>query len=318
MVRVSRIEQNQSFPLVSVILPVYNGADFLERTLESIRKQTYPASCIEVMLVDDGSEDDSLQIARNYADKLHNLKICSQPNKGVSSARNLGIALSEGELIAFLDADDYWLPDKLAAQVAVFQQDQSLGLVHCGCSFVDENGRTMTNWSRRSRTDEGDILLEFICDFFLITSSVIVPRTVLDDVGCFDETLKVGEDNELFLRILSGYQAGCVPDTLLKRTVRPGSLSRQDYDLDARVDLQTLDRFLRSHPVFAEENRNQINSHLSDYLFSYGYRLLEDGRLEQAREALRASLRRSWSTRAGRTLLRSYLPEQIARKARGR
>jgi glycosyltransferase involved in cell wall biosynthesis len=299
-------------PRVSVVVPVYNAAPFLESALDSILAQSYPADHIEVIVIDDGSSDDSLKIADRYSDRLHDLKICSQPNGGVSSARNLGIMLSNGELIAFLDADDRWRPDKLKAQVSVFDADPSLGLVHCGCAFVDESGTPIPGWSRQSRLDQGDILLEFVCDFFLITSTVMVPRSVLDIVGGFDEGLKVGEDNERFLRILSKYHAGCATDTLTERTVRAGSLSRQDYDLDARTDLQILGRFLQSHPIFASQHKQRIDNHLSSYLFSYGYRLLEDGRVEQAREVLRRSLKVSWSSRASRTLIRSYLPARLA------
>lgn len=302
--------------MVSVILPVFNAACFLERALDSIKNQSYPTDRIEVLLVDDGSTDESLRIAEKYAHKLHDLKVCSQPNQGVSSARNLAILLSNGDLIAFLDADDRWLPDKISKQVAVLEATPNVGLVHCGCTFVDQNGMRLKDWSRRSRVDQGDVLLEYICDFFLITSSVMIPRFVLDDVGCFNESLKVGEDNDLFLRIVASYPIGCTPEPLLERTVRSDSLSREDYALDARTDLQTLQRFLESHPEFARNNRKRIDAHLSDYLFSYGYRLLEDGKTEQARDALRRSLRKGWSARAGRTLIRSYLPTQVANKTR--
>jgi glycosyltransferase involved in cell wall biosynthesis len=306
----------KSLPRVSVIVPAYNAAPYLERTLDSILEQNYPADHIEVIVIDDGSSDDSLKIANRYSNQLADLKTCSQPNSGVSSARNLGIMLSNGELIAFLDADDRWRPDKIKAQVSVFDADASLGLVHCGCAFVNESGTLLSGWSRQSRLDQGDILLEFVCDFFLITSTVMVPRSVLDIVGAFDEGLKVGEDNDLFLRILSKYRAGCASDTLTERTVRAGSLSRQDYDLDARTDLQILGRFLQSHPIFASQHKRRIDSHLSSYLFSYGYRLLEDGRVEQARDILRRSLKVSWSSRASRTLIRSYLPPRLVGRTR--
>ncbi len=311
-------ESDITKPLVSVILPAFNAARFLERALDSVRNQTYPANRIEVLLVDDGSTDESLHIAEKYEHQLYDLKVCSQPNQGVSSARNLAILLSNGDLIAFLDADDRWLPDKISQQVAVFDAAPTVGLVHCGCTFVDQNGKKLENWSRRSRVDQGDVLLDYICDFFLITSSVMIPRTVLDDVGYFNESLKVGEDNDLFLRIVASYLIGCAPQPLLERTVRSDSLSREDYELDAHTDLQTLQRFLESHPEFARENRRRIDAHFSDYLFSYGYRLLEDGRLEQARDALKRSLRIGWSTRAGRTLIRSYLPTRIANRARAK
>jgi len=303
-------------PLVSVIIPVFNGAAHLERALESVCRQTYPLSHLEVIVVDDGSTDGSARLAAGFTDRLPGLQLLVQPNRGVAAARNLGLSVCSGEVIAFLDCDDEWLPEKIAAQVTVLQANPSLGLVHCGCVFVDTRGEELQNWSRQSRVDEGDILLEFICDFFLITSSVIVPRPVIDEIGNFDEKLKVGEDNELFLRILRLYRAGCVPEPLLRRTVRPDSLSRQDYALDARTDLETLEQFLDCHPGFADANRNRINAHMAEYLFGYGYRLLEDGRIVQARDALRRSLKLRWSNGAVRSLLRSYLPARLARYAR--
>ncbi len=303
-------------PLVSVIIPVFNGAAHLGRALESVCLQTYPLSRLEVIVVDDGSTDGSAQLAAGFTDRLPGLQLLVQPNRGVAAARNLGLSVCNGEVIAFLDCDDEWLPEKIAAQITVLQANPSLGLVHCGCVFVDTQGAELKGWSRQSRVDEGDILLEFICDFFLITSSVIVPRSVLDEIGNFDEKLKVGEDNELFLRILRLYHAGCVSEPLLRRTVRPDSLSRQDYALDARIDLETLEHFLDCHPGFARANSRRINVHMAEYLFGYGYRLLEDGRIGQARDALRRSLKVRWSNAAARSLLRSYLPELLARLAR--
>ncbi|MFU8831345.1 MAG: glycosyltransferase family 2 protein [Wenzhouxiangella sp.] len=302
--------------LVSVIIPVFNGAEHIGRALESVCRQTYPTSHLEVIVVDDGSTDGSAKLAASFTDRLPNLQLLVQPNRGVAAARNLGLSICTGELIAFLDCDDEWLPEKVAAQVGVIRADPTLGLVHCGCVFVDTAGNELKGWSRQSRVDEGDILLEFLCDFFLITSSVMVPRTVIEQVGDFDENLKVGEDNELFLRILRRYRAGCVSESLLRRTVRPDSLSRQDYALDAEIDLETLERFLDCHPDFARAHERRINAHMAEYLFGYGYRLLEDGRVEQARDALRRSLKVRWTSHAARSLLRSYLPTGLARQAR--
>jgi hypothetical protein len=106
------------------------------------------------------------------------------------------------------------------------------------------------------------------------------------------------------------------PRFLLERTVRPDSLSRQDFDLDASVDLDTIERFLAQHPAFARRHRERINAHLASYLYGFGYRLLDEGRVSQARRMLRRSLGRRWSVPATRSLLRSYLPEAVARSGR--
>ncbi|WP_376694882.1 glycosyltransferase family 2 protein [Wenzhouxiangella sp. EGI_FJ10305] len=312
----STSQEDGSLPLVSVIIPAFNAARFLPRALASVAAQSYPAVRIETIVVDDGSTDDTLTLARALEAKTPGMQVFSQPNQGVSAARNLAIAASSGELIAFLDADDRWLPDKIAAQVEVYRTNPAVGLIHCGFGFVDQDGVALPDWPRQSRLDQGDILLEFLCDFFLITSAVMVPRSVLDAVGGFDESLKVGEDNELFLRIVSAFQVGCVPRFLLERTVRPDSLSRQDFDLDASVDLATIERFLIRHPAFARRHRERINTHLASYLYGFGYRLLDEGRVSQARRMLRRSLGRRWSVPATRSLLRSYLPEAVARSGR--
>lgn len=303
-------------PLVSVIIPAFNAARFLPRAVASVAAQGYPADRIETIVVDDGSTDETLSLARTLETYMPGLQVFSQPNQGVSPARNLGIAVSSGELIAFLDADDQWLPDKLAAQVAIYQADPDLGLIHCGFDFVDQDGAALPDWPRKSRLDEGDILLEFLCDFFLITSAVMVPRATLDRVGGFDESLKVGEDNELFLRIVSSSQVGCARRSLLERTVRPDSLSRQDFELDARVDLATIERFLAQNPDFSRRHRERIDAHLATYMFGYGYRLLDEGLVNQGRRMLLRSLGRRWSVPATRSLVRSYLPDALARSGR--
>ena len=307
-------KQSSRLPLVSVVIPAFNAAGFLPRALASVAAQSYPADRIETIVIDDGSADDTLAIALEGA--APGLQVFSQPNKGVSAARNLAIAVSSGELIAFLDADDKWLPDKIADQVEVYQADPSVGLIHCGYAFVDQDGTALPDWPRRSRLDQGDVLLEFICDFFLITSGVMVPRTVLERVGGFDESLKVGEDNELFLRIVSAFTIACATRTLLERTVRPDSLSRQDFDLDVRVDLATIERYLEQHPLFARAHQARIDAHLASYLYGFGYRLLDQGKVSQARRILRSSLGRRWSVPAVRCLLRSYLPDALARSGR--
>lgn len=309
-------QSDSELPRVSVIIPAYNASRFLPRALASVAAQSYPADRIETIVIDDGSTDDTLALARTFEGHAPGFQVFSQPNRGVSAARNLGIAVSSGELIAFLDADDRWLPDKLTAQVAVFQDDPTVGLVHCGFAFVDAAGDALPHWPRQSRMDQGDVLLEFICDFFLITSGVVVPREVLNRVGTFDESLRVGEDNELFLRIVSAYRIGCSPLKLLERTVRPDSLSRQDFDLDVSVDLATIERFLVQHPAFARQHQDRIDAHLASYLYGFGYRLLDEGQVSQARNMLRRSLGRRWSVPAARSLLRSYLPDALARSGR--
>lgn len=315
---------NDPTPLVSVIIPAYNCAGYLLRALDSVVAQTYPADRFEVFVVDDGSSDDTREVAAAYAQRDRRVRLLTQANAGPAAARNRGIVAARGKLVAFLDADDTWAPTKLAEQAALFARDRpdadgrELGLVHCSVRFVDPQGDPVQGWMRRCPPARGDILLDFVCDFFLITSAVMVPRRCLDEVGHFDETLRVGEDNELFLRLLARYRVDCVEAPLLFRTVRADSLSREDFDLDARNDLLILDRFLRSRPDFARQHRERINQRYASYLFDYGYRLLETGQASRARAVLLDSLRHRASMGAAKALLRSTLPERAVRMWRMR
>ena len=273
-------------PTISVVMPSYNSQAYLSRAVESVLAQRYPADRLEIIIVDDGSSDDAPLIAEQYAERHSRVLALRQAKAGPAAARNRGIAAAGGELIAFLDSDDAWQPTKLARQAALFQADPELGLVHCGCNFVDQVGHPVNGWVRHPRPVQGDALLEFFCDFFLILSSVVVPRRCLDAVGHFDPALRVGEDNDLFLRLLARYRIGCVDAPLLDRTIRGDSLSREDFDLDARNDLAILDAFVQANPDFAQRHRERVRARFADYLYDYGYRLLDAGDTARARALL--------------------------------
>jgi glycosyltransferase involved in cell wall biosynthesis len=122
-------------PQVSVIIPAYNGANYIQQAIESVLTQTYQNW--ELIIIDDGSTDNTRQIVQQYGDQL---RYFSQENQGVAAARNRGILEAKGEFIAFLDQDDWFLADKLAAQVAGFDAQPSLGLVHSGWQIVNQTG----------------------------------------------------------------------------------------------------------------------------------------------------------------------------------
>jgi glycosyltransferase involved in cell wall biosynthesis len=304
----SAIRPHRRAPAVSVVIPCYNGARFLRRAVASVQAQRYPRDRLQIVIVDDGSSDDSYRIACELAAQDPRILALRQPNAGPAAARNYGIAAGQGELVAFLDCDDTWRRDKLVRQVRRLRDDPALGLVHCGCRFVDARGEEVHGWVRQVRPVEGYALLDLFLDFFLITSSVVVRRRCLEAAGGFDPALRVGEDYDLFLRLLALAPIGCVALPLYDRTLRPDSLSRQDYDLDARNDLHLLQRFLERQPEFARRHRGHVRARFASYLYDYGYRLLEDGRVGRARQVLLDSLRRRPSRRAARALLRSFVP----------
>ena len=207
--------------LVSVVIPNYNCAAFLPDALESVFAQTYPH--VEILVVDDGSTDDSLQVLEQYADRV---RVFRQPNGGVSAARNHGIRESRGELVAFLDADDLWNPEKLARQVPLFDRPE-VGLVYCAVEYIDEAGKSLgTNRTgRRGRVLRSIALLEGTI-VLAGGSTAVVRRECFDRAGGFDLEMSTAADWDMWRRVACHYEIDVVREPLMKYRLRPSSMHR--------------------------------------------------------------------------------------------
>jgi glycosyltransferase involved in cell wall biosynthesis len=198
-------------PLVSVIIPNYNYAQYVGEAVESALAQTY--SNIEVIVVDDGSTDDSINVLEGFEDKINLVK---QENGGVSAARNAGVAASQGELLAFLDADDIWHRQKVERQVAAFLGDNSVGLVHVGVQDIDE---TRAEVERHLDGMEGwvaDELLKWERPVILGGGSgVMITRRAFDKAGAFDTRLMTSADWDLYYRVCRLNIVAFIPEILL-------------------------------------------------------------------------------------------------------
>ncbi len=197
------------WPLVSVVIPNYNYARFLSQAIDSALSQTY--SNVEVIVVDDGSSDGSLDVLHSYQGRV---RWFVQRNKSVAAARNLGIRESHGDLVAFLDADDVWEPNKLAEQVPLFD-DSVVGMVYCGVRYIDEDGNSLG-----ITTDglSGKILRELALlrtPGLAAGSSSVVRRECLDRVGLFDVALSTSADWDFLRRIACHYQILMVREPLV-------------------------------------------------------------------------------------------------------
>lgn len=295
---------------VSVIIAAYNNAVYLKEAVESVLNQTYRD--LEVIVVDDGSTDNTRGLIEGLqAGHPDIIRYIYQENQGPAPARNTGIRAAQGKFIAFLDADDIWLTEKLARQMECFARDSNIGFVYCDNIFVDENNAAMENYVRKVRLVEGDILLELFSDFFMITSGVILKRECIEKIGLFDEKLLVGEDYEYFLRLASRYKAGVVKEKLFRRRVHAKSLSRQDYILDARNDINTLEFFLRNNPEFRMKYGKLAQARIAGYYFDFAYRLLEDGKNFSAFRNLTAALRYQRSPRILKSLIMCFVPYSL-------
>jgi glycosyltransferase involved in cell wall biosynthesis len=205
-------------PLVSVIIPAYNAANYIRETIESALSQTY--SNIEVLVVDDGSTDTTPEIVSHFTHQDPRVSLLQQANAGVAAARNLAISQANGEFIAPLDADDIWYPQKLEKQVNCFaQSDQAVGLVYTWSIFLDENGRQLPYC--QSAQAEGNVLIRLILSNLPgNSSSPLIRHSCLKEVGGYDCCYRAlnaqgCEDWDLYLRIAEKYEFRVVQECLV-------------------------------------------------------------------------------------------------------
>ncbi|MCB0442548.1 MAG: glycosyltransferase [Flavobacterium sp.] len=195
-------------PYFSIIIPLYNKANSIEKTLKSVFSQSF--TDYEVIVINDGSTDKSEETVNTFTD--NRLRLISTENKGVSQARNLGISQSKGKLIAFLDADDYWFSQHLESFFQLHQSYPEAGLLATNYQFYYSEKKIIQPFFDTIPTEKWSGIIP---DFFhssmkfriAWTSAVAVPKNVLDEVGNFDETITLGagEDTDLWIRIALKY-----------------------------------------------------------------------------------------------------------------
>jgi hypothetical protein len=191
---------------------VYNQARWLGEAIESVRAQTF--SDWELVVVDDGSTDDTRQVIQRHLDDRR-IRCLAEPHRERSAARNTGIAASSGHFIAFLDGDDRWRPEKLQRQVAALDASPEAGLCYTIARFIDEDGRLLRA-RKPARACAGRLLPRLMRGNIVILASVMLRRACLENVGGFDETLSVYgcEDWDLWLRMARRYPVVAVDEEL--------------------------------------------------------------------------------------------------------
>jgi glycosyltransferase involved in cell wall biosynthesis len=214
----------KEFPsLVSVVIPTYNRAKTIEKTINSILNQTY--TNIEIIIIDDCSKDNTEQIINEKFSNIKSLKyIKHEINKGGNAARNTGIYNSRGEYIAFLDSDDEWLNTKIEKQMNKMIKNKKCGLVYTYCANVDLDTNKITSYfGNESGKNPFEKLL---CENFIgSTSSILCTKDALLQVGMFDETLPSCQDWELYIRIANKYDIEYVNEPLLRYYVHGNSIT---------------------------------------------------------------------------------------------
>lgn len=319
--------------LVSVIIPTFNRARVLCRALDSVQAQTY--TNWEAVVIDDGSTDDTAQVVTNRYSRDQRVRYLYQSNGGVSSARNRGLSLAQGDYIAFLDSDDTWEPWKLELQMACLRHEPEIGMICTDMMAMDESGEVIhpeylkvmyRSWSQfmeadlfdracpvrnfapqllervlQSRLFTGNIYSQMVTGNLVHTSTVLLRREWQLQVGKFDTTLTpAGEDFDYHLRTCRLGKIGFVNISAVRYQT-----GMADQLTDRKYGVQTSGNFLRTIQQVIEKDRARI--HLPDETIArtlsyahgwHGQELALGGRGAEARMHLRLSLRHSWNTHA--------------------
>lgn len=204
--------------MISVIIPAYNSAHFILETIRSILSQTY--SDIEIIVIDDGSSDNTHAVLADHIKQKQIIYILQQ-NQGPAAARNNGVKHAQGEFIAFVDADDIWLPNKLAEQICLFDHDET-GLVYSGIEMFDsENGHTIKT---KTSNINGHVFEQLLINNFIPTSTVLIRRQAFENFYTGTE-FYCAEDYDLWLKISRKWRIASTNSITCKHRKHMGSLS---------------------------------------------------------------------------------------------
>ena len=260
-------------PQVSVIIPTYNRAWVLEEAIDSVLAQDYTE--FELIVVDDGSTDQTFDVLESYR---NDIKVLSQKNKGVSAARNRGIAEASGNFIAFLDSDDLWLSQKLSVQIDFFNQTPDALI--CQTEEVWIRNGFRVNPKKRHKKPSGMIFKPSLRLCLVSPSAVMIRRHLLDRVGRFDETLPACEDYDLWLRISCRFPIHLIDTPLIiKRGGHDDQLSK-GTGLD-KFRIKAIEKIIKSGLLSEDQHRAAVKT-LKEKCDIYAAGCRKRGREEEA------------------------------------
>jgi glycosyltransferase involved in cell wall biosynthesis len=302
-----------------VITAAYNAAGFIEATVRSALGQTF--ADLELIVIDDGSKDATAEVVQRIAAKDPRLRFIRQQNRGLAATRNRGVGEARGELVAFLDHDDLWHPEKIALQAMRLDADPKAAVASCYSALIDEQHRC-TGW-RYGGDANGNVYAEMLeWDMVSGGSVVLVRREALAEVGPFDETLPMRSDWDMWIRLARHHRFVTVPQALVGYTRSPFSSSR-GYERMAAAGSLVLEKVASDDPQFHQAKHRFCSAR---DLFAVSSACTIDGELLLAWRYLARSLAvtpapvltspRRWALVA-MLALRTVLPARAYRAALG-
>jgi glycosyltransferase involved in cell wall biosynthesis len=322
-------------PEVSVIIPCFNSSGSIKTAVESVLEHT--GFMVEIIVVDDGSADRPDRVLENYIEKGL-VTYLRQENKGPAAARNLGIKNAKGEYICFLDADDTLQVNSIQDRLAVYKKYPELGLLFTDYKKVIRENGTEVTWrendllcinflesiaSNYIRSVDGDIYLfhkgifhELVLFCFIWTGTVMIPRKVFSDVGYFNESLRIAEDHDLWLRIARKYDIGYRDINTATYVLHDGGITKNIilyYNSSIMVRSQYLDPMYGLPKEYREKLRTQVASHF----FTKGYFYYNKGSYGEARKEFRQAINYDQlQLRYFLYLVITFLPDSAIKKIR--
>ena len=241
--RVSDARGPHESPRISVIIPVYNQAQFLGHAIDSVLAQTWKD--YELIVVDDGSTDESGEVAQRYGSRLRYVR---KPNAGGASAVNVGVRLARGSWIAILPSDDMWEPNKLERQWSYIDGHPEAAFVYSDYSIIDVNGKQQRSTSHPVPSGRTRQRIHLLRGCFINGGSVLLRKAIFEEIGGFDEQNRYAPDYDYWLRVTERYPAIRVPEPLLRYRVHGGQDSMR-FRAIWNATYQVVRKFLRAEPA---------------------------------------------------------------------
>lgn len=280
-------------PIVSVVIPVFNGAPFVAKAVESIRAQGVPD--VEIIVVDDGSTDGTQTVLAQLA-AAAGIRWFQQDHGGPARSRNRGISEAAGEFIALLDCDDIWLPGKLEAQLGIMRARPDVGLVHTDYEVVDEQGRVEERVHARQSNEP--LVRAFVGGHTALPSTLLIRGAVLDKVNALDPELYGSEDADLTIRLYAVTVFECVDRVLVQKLQRGHGYRDMAFDetMHREKVLSSRRRFLErleQRSTLTAEQRAALDREWANYFLLSGLAAERIGRKAEARKCYLSAIRKA-------------------------
>lgn len=269
---------------VSVIIPAYNYGHYVGEAVESALNQNIPE--LEVIVIDDGSTDNTKDVLEKY---ISQIKYMYQPNRGLPAARNAGICAASGDYIAFLDADDRWLSNKLQLQMEQFVKHPKVGLIYSDAYILSDKGCEGRLLEKFTKYPVGNVHNKLFQENFIPVCTAIVAKQCFEKVGLFDESLKSAEDYDLWLRLTRFFEVDCVPQPLVMYRKHSANMSADEERMlinKIRVLQKNIENTLP-----ATSNHSMVKNRIALLKYQLGRHYMKIGFYEKAKEHFWSSIK---------------------------